>query len=89
MVKTLRKTDVVVIGSNPGALTAAIACRQAGWEVLVVEPGPRLGSREASGPGQLWLPARHGIDDICTDAWRWSQSHPGGFARAGSKAAAV
>ena len=29
-------TDVVVIGSNPGALAAAIACRQAGWEFLVV-----------------------------------------------------
>lgn len=56
-------TDVVVIGSDPGALTAAIACRQAGCEVLVIEPGPRLGARAASGSGQLWLPAREGMDD--------------------------
>lgn len=56
-------TDVVVIGSDPGGLAAAIACRQAGWEVLVVESGPRLGSRDATGRGQLWLPGHGGIDD--------------------------
>ena len=56
-------TDVVVVGSDPGALAAAIACRQAGWEVLVVESGPRLGSSAASGRGQLWLPGRAEIDD--------------------------
>ena len=33
--------------------------------------------------------AERGLAAMCTDAWRWSQSHPGGFARAGSKAAAV
>ena len=56
-------TDVVVVGSDPGALAAAIACRQAGWEVLVVEPGPQLGSDAALGTGQLWLPGNPGVPD--------------------------
>lgn len=56
-------TDVVVIGSSPGGLAAAIACRQAGWEVLVIEAGSRLGGRDASGAGQLWLPAHAGLPD--------------------------
>lgn len=56
-------TDVVVIGSDPGALAAAIACRQAGWEVLVVEATGQLGGRAASGLGQLWLPGHPGLAD--------------------------
>lgn len=56
-------TDVVVVGSDPGALAAAIACRQLGWEVLVAEPGPRLGGPAASRAGQLWLPAHSGLAD--------------------------
>ena len=31
-------TDVVVVGSDPGALAAAIACRQASWEEKAREP---------------------------------------------------
>ena len=54
-------TDVVVIGSDPGALAAAIACRQAGWEVLVAEPTGLLGGDAAHGAGQLWLPGNPGI----------------------------
>lgn len=56
-------TDVVVIGSDPGALAAAIACRQAGWEVLVVEAAGTLGGRAAPGAGQLWLPGHPGLPD--------------------------
>lgn len=51
-------TDVVVVGSDPGALAAAVACRQAGWEVLLVEAADQLGGRAATEMGQLWLPAR-------------------------------
>ncbi len=56
-------TDVVVIGSDPGALTAAIACRQAGLEVLVLEAADHLGGPAVARTGQLWLPAREGQDD--------------------------
>lgn len=56
-------TDVVVVGSDPGALAAAIACRQAGWEVLVVEASDLLGGRAATGAGQLWLPGHPGLAD--------------------------
>ncbi|GAA2180038.1 3-oxosteroid 1-dehydrogenase [Brooklawnia cerclae] len=60
-------TDVVVVGSDPGALAAALACRQAGWEVLVAEPTGQLGGQAANGSGRLWLPggsaASGGVDD--------------------------
>lgn len=56
-------TDVVVVGSGPGALAAAVACRQAGWEVLVCEATGQLGGPEASEYGQLWLPGRPDLDD--------------------------
>ncbi|EPH06001.1 hypothetical protein HMPREF1531_00649 [Propionibacterium sp. oral taxon 192 str. F0372] len=51
-------TDLVVIGSGAGALTAAIRARLCGWEVLLVEPSETLGGPEAYGPGFLWLPGR-------------------------------
>lgn len=56
-------TDVVVVGSDPGALATAIACRQAGWEVLVVEASSQLGGHAALGTGQLWLPGNPGVPD--------------------------
>ncbi len=61
-------TDVVIVGSSPGALAAAIACRQAGLEVLVTEPTGQFGGRTGCGDGQLWLPAREGAseDDYAT-----------------------
>lgn len=51
-------TDVVVVGSDPGALSAALALRQGGWEVILIEPGKRLGGRAVHGSGRLWLPGR-------------------------------
>lgn len=56
-------TDVVVVGSDPGALAAAIACRQAGWEVLVVEASGVLGGPAGAGKGQLWLPGHASLPD--------------------------
>ena len=53
-------TDVVIVGSTPGALCAAIACRQAGLEVLVAEPSGQLGGIAATRGGRLWLPGRDG-----------------------------
>ena len=58
-------------------------------------PGRPRGTPEAASPRENLLDAaanifaERGLAAMCTDAWRWSQSHPGGFARAGSKAAAV
>ena len=56
-------TDVVIVGSTPGALCAAIACRQAGLEVLVAEPSGQLGGIAATRGGRLWLPGRR--NDAC------------------------
>lgn len=51
-------TDVVVVGSDPAGLAAALACRQAGWEVTVIEPGLVVGGDAARGDGAMWLPGR-------------------------------
>lgn len=56
-------TDVVIVGSSPGALCTAIACRQAGLEVLIAEPSGHFGGRSGSRDGRLWLPARTGTQD--------------------------
>ncbi len=59
-------TDVVVVGSNPGALAAALACRREGLEVLVVEASGLIGGPEALGAGQLWAPGLTQNDDYAT-----------------------
>lgn len=56
-------TDVVVVGSGPGALAAAIEARMAGWEVIIAEPTGVLGGPEAEGSGWMWLPGRGIVGD--------------------------
>lgn len=56
-------TDVIVVGSGPGALAAAIEARLAGWEVIVAEPTGTLGGPEAERSGLMWLPGRGIVGD--------------------------
>jgi 3-oxosteroid 1-dehydrogenase len=50
------ETDVLVIGSGAGALTAAVRARDLGAEVLVIEKTGQYGGTSAMSGGVLWLP---------------------------------
>ena len=50
------ETDVVVVGSGAGALTAAVRARDLGCEVLVIEKTDMYGGTSGMSGGVLWLP---------------------------------
>lgn len=50
-------TDVIVVGGGAAGLLAAIRCREAGREVVLVEASPFVGGSTAADTGTLWLPA--------------------------------
>jgi 3-oxosteroid 1-dehydrogenase len=50
------ETDVVVVGSGAGALTAAVRARDLGCQVLVIEKTAQYGGTSAMSGGVLWLP---------------------------------
>src|SRR4030042_4870736 len=61
-------TDVVVVGSGAGGLTAAVAARDAGCEVIVLESMDKVGGSSAKSGGGFWIPNNPymkaaGVDD--------------------------
>lgn len=60
--------DVVVVGSGAGGLTAAVAARDAGCEVIAIESMDNVGGSSAKSGGGFWIPNNHlmkacGVDD--------------------------
>ncbi len=49
-------TDILIIGSGAGALTAALRARDNGADVMVIEKTELLGGTSAMSGGVLWLP---------------------------------
>jgi 3-oxosteroid 1-dehydrogenase len=49
-------TDVLIVGSGAGAMTAAVRAADAGASVLVVEKTDQFGGNSAMSGGVLWLP---------------------------------
>ncbi|KPJ54456.1 MAG: 3-oxosteroid 1-dehydrogenase [Dehalococcoidia bacterium DG_18] len=61
-------TNVVVVGSGAAGLTAAIAARDAGCEVIVLESMDKVGGSTAKSGGGIWIPNNPymkacGVDD--------------------------
>lgn len=61
-------TDVVVVGTGGGGMTAALVAKQAGLDVLMVEKSEYYGGSTALSGGGLWIPnnyllQRDGLDD--------------------------
>ncbi|RZL81284.1 MAG: FAD-dependent oxidoreductase [Rhodococcus sp. (in: high G+C Gram-positive bacteria)] len=50
------ETDVLVVGSGAAGISAALAARKQGLDVVVVEKEPRLGGTSAISGGWLWVP---------------------------------
>lgn len=51
-----RTCDLLVVGSGGAALTAAIAARKAGLDVVVAEKQPVFGGTTATSGGMIWIP---------------------------------
>jgi 3-oxosteroid 1-dehydrogenase len=67
------ETDVLVIGSGAGALTAAFVAAQSGARVLIVEKADCFGGTSATSGGGIWIPCssvarRAGFEDSAESA---------------------
>lgn len=51
------ETDVLVVGSGAGALTAALGAKEQGADVMVIEKTELYGGTSAMSGGVVWLPA--------------------------------
>jgi 3-oxosteroid 1-dehydrogenase len=70
------ETDILVVGSGGGALTAAVAASECGGQVIVVEKAEAYGGTSATSGGGIWIPcnhhqAEHGVSDDPEDAFRY------------------
>ncbi len=52
-------TDVLVVGSGGGGMTAALSAGDSGAEVLVIEKGRLYGGSTAMSGGSIWVPGNH------------------------------
>jgi succinate dehydrogenase/fumarate reductase flavoprotein subunit len=84
-----READVVVIGAGAMGLTAAIAARESGASVIVLEAQPHIGGHAITSGGNVPLGGgtsaqkKHGIVDspdlLFRDLTDWSVVEPNGF----------
>ncbi|MFP3563095.1 FAD-dependent oxidoreductase [Paraburkholderia sp. SIMBA_030] len=60
--------DFVVVGSGGGSMCAALACKNAGKEAIIIEKQDKIGGSTGYSGGVWWLPnnhvmKRHGVND--------------------------
>ena len=70
------ETDLLVVGSGAGALTAANTAAELGLQVLVIEKGHLWGGTSATSGGTLWIPctrhmAQAGVADSPDEAFAY------------------
>ena len=51
-----KTTDVLIIGAGAAGLSAAVAARDSGAKVTVIEKGAKLGGTAAISGGIVWVP---------------------------------
>jgi succinate dehydrogenase/fumarate reductase flavoprotein subunit len=74
-----KTTDVLIIGAGAAGLSAAVAARDSGAKVTVIEKGAKLGGTAAISGGIVWVPANprmqaKGISDSREDALAYFRS---------------
>lgn len=67
------ETDILVVGSGAGAMTAALRAAHEGADVVIAEKGCCYGGTSATSGGGLWIPCNHlmleaGVDDTPAEA---------------------
>ena len=73
------ETDVIVLGSGASALTAALAAKGHGSDVMVFEKADQIGGTSAWSGGMIWVPNNShmiaaGIKDSREEALTYLQS---------------
>ncbi|KEF54113.1 uncharacterized protein A1O9_09908 [Exophiala aquamarina CBS 119918] len=66
-------SDVIIVGSGAGGLTAALRAKFRGLEPLIVEKTPKIGGTSVYSGGVLWIPNNHvstaaGLEDSAEKA---------------------
>jgi len=69
-------TDILVVGSGGGGMTAAVTAKDRGASVIIIEKGDLYGGSTAMSGGALWVPCNHlmnqaGIQDSSEAALRY------------------
>ncbi len=77
-----RETDILVIGSGAGALTAALTAKQLGADTEIIEKSHLWGGTSASSGGTLWIPCSRqmkaaGIEDSEEEAFSYIKALTG------------
>src|SRR4030043_2074891 len=72
-------TDVLVVGSGGGGMTAALVAGDHGADVLVIEKGSVYGGSTAMSGGAIWVPDNHlmkeaGLQDSPDEALAYLQA---------------
>ena len=57
-------SDVIVLGSGAGGLTAALVARHAGRSVALYEKSDRIGGTSAWSGGMIWIPNNHHMPEM-------------------------
>ncbi len=70
------ETDVLVVGSGAGGMTAAIVAAKNRADVLMIEKGNLYGGTSATSGGVVWIPASHlakaaGSDDSVEEGFQY------------------
>lgn len=58
------ETDVVVVGTGGAGLTAALAAKSLGAEVLLLEKSSKVGGTTAVSGGVVWVPNNHHMAEV-------------------------